>query len=639
MAAAPVAAEQRSPRKQPSEGLRASRTELQASGGHALSRPDTRGASASNATATRPGRIDAGRPRSGSATGVWNVRRARNWLYVLGGVLAVLALGFWAYSPSLHGAFLFDDTVLPFALPGASAPLSAWLRGVRPILMFTYWINSRISVDDPYSYHVFNVAIHCFATGTIFLLTRKFLEWSAVEDQKRNWLAGFAALVFLAHPVEAEAVAYLAGRSEALSVSLVFAAFAVFVYRSKAAVTWFTAAAILALFGAALLAKEHTIVLPALLLLTDYWWNPGFSTEGIRRNWKLYLPLALGAVGGVAMFWNLITTAGSAGFGLKDFTWYQYFFTQCRAIFVYLGMFLLPVNLTADWDFPISKTILDHGAIFGLIVLCVLSAAAWHYRRRFPLATYGWFVFLALMAPTSSFLPIRDAIAERRMYLSTLGLLLILVDALNRLRIDRKVLAAAGLAVLLLAAGATRSRAAVWSDPVSLWQDTAGKSPAKSRAHFQLASAYYDKGRCDLALSEYQKTAGLMRAGNSLDPATYNLLVDWGLAYDCLKQPEEALAKFRQAAAMEPTAHVYSQIGMVYAKQQRWAEALDALDTAEKIDPTWAVTYDYRGGVRLLTNQVQAAVEDYKRALALNPDLEEARRGLAQAQARLNAGN
>jgi protein O-mannosyl-transferase len=622
MAAAPVAAQPRAPR-----------TESPASDGKAPSSPDVRAAS----VPTRPARVGARRARSTSANGASDVRGAINWLYIAG-ALAAIALAFWAYAPSLHGAFLFDDTVLPFALPGASAPLWVWLRGVRPILMFTYWINSRISADDTYWYHVFNVLIHCFATGMIFLLARKFLEWSGVEEGKRDWLAAFAALVFLLHPVEAEAVAYLAGRSEALSVSLVFAAFAVFVYRSKTAVTWLTAAAILALFGAALLAKEHTIVLPALLLLTDYWWNPGFSTEGIRRNWRLYLPLALGAVGGVAMFWNLITSAGSAGFGLKDFTWYQYFFTQCRAIFVYLGMFVLPVNLTADWDFPISRTILDHGAIVGLAALCALSVAAWCYRRRFPLATYGWFLFLLLMAPTSSFLPIRDAIAERRMYLSTLGLLLILVDALSRLKMDRKVMAPAGLAVLLLAAGVTRSRAAVWSDPVSLWQDTVSKSPAKSRAHFQLASAYYDQKRCDLAVSEYQKTSQLMNTGNTLDPQTYNLLVDWALGYDCLNQPEEALAKLRQAAALEPTAHVYSQIGMVYAKQQRWAEALDALDTAEKIDPTWAVTYDYRGGVRLLTNQAQAAVEDYKHALALNPDLEEARRGLAQAQARLNAG-
>ena len=54
--------------------------------------------------------------------------------------------------------------------------------------------------------------------------------------------------------------------------------------------TWARSAAVMVLFLAALAAKEQTIVLPALLLLTDYWWNPGFSFRGIRENWKLYVP-------------------------------------------------------------------------------------------------------------------------------------------------------------------------------------------------------------------------------------------------------------------------------------------------------------------------------------------------------------
>jgi tetratricopeptide (TPR) repeat protein len=394
------------------------------------------------------------------------------------------------------------------------------------------------------------------------------------------------------------------------------------------------AAAVLALFGSAVLAKEHTVVLPALLLLTDYWWNPGFSFQGIRRNWKLYLPMALGAAAGVAFFWNLILgagTGGSAGFGIKEFTWYQYFFTQCRALFVYIGMFVLPVNLTADWDFPISATILDRGALIGLLALLALAAAAWRYRRRFPLASYGYFVYLLLMSPTSSILPIKDPIAERRLYFSMFGLLLILVDVLSRLKLDRRVLAAGCLVVALAAAGATRARAAVWADPVSLWEDTVRKSPNKRRAHFQLAFAYDQQARYSQALAEFQKTA-------ELGAATSDLLLDWGLAYDHLGQFDQALAKFQQAAAMHPTAHFYTQIGMAYAQQSRWPEALQALATAEKLDPTFPDTYSYRGKIYLNINQVPAAIQEYRHALLIDPTLADARHDLAIAEARLRAG-
>ena len=552
------------------------------------------------------------------------------WILAVAGALVVV---FWAYAPAMHGEFLFDDNALPFSLPNAAAPLRAWIGQIRPVLMTTYWLNSRISAEDPYSYHIFNIVIHCLTSLLIFPMVRRLLEWAGAQASLRNLLAGFAALVFLLHPVQAESVAYLAGRSESLSALLAAAAFTVFLYRRRIAVSWATVAAIFALFGAAVLSKEQAVVLPALLLLTDYWWNPGFSFQGIRRNWKLYLPMALGAAAGVAFFWHLITgatTGGSAGFGMKEFTWYQYFFTQCRALFTYIGMFVLPVNLTADWDFPVSKTILDRGAIFALLALLALAAAAWLYRRRFPLASYGYFVFLLLMSPTSSIVPIKDTIAERRLYFSMFGLLLILVDVLSRLKVSRRALAAASLIVALAAAGATRARAAIWADPISLWEDTVRKSPAKRRAHFQLAYAYDQQQRYSEALQEFQKTA-------ELGPITPDLLLDWGLAYDHLSQFDQALVKFQRSATMQPRAHVYTQIGMAYAQQSRWAEALQALATAERLDPKFPDTYVYRGKIYLSANQVPAAIQEYQRALAIDPTLEDARHALAIAQARLRA--
>src|ERR1035441_5023362 len=71
----------------------------------------------------------------------------------------------------------------------------------------------------------------------------------------------------------------------------------------------------------------------------------------------------LGIAGAAALFWKLIVGAGagsSAGFAIKDFTWYQYLFTQFRAIFAYVFNFLLPVNLNVDWDFPISRGIFEY---------------------------------------------------------------------------------------------------------------------------------------------------------------------------------------------------------------------------------------------------------------------------------------
>lgn len=555
------------------------------------------------------------REQSRADAGV-SARAARPFPWLWAAAAAGLVALFWAYGPALHGPFVFDDASLPYGLPGFNPSLRAWIGGgMRGLLLFTYWLNAQIG-QDPFSYHVVNLLIHAIASGLIFLIVRRLLEWSNANPATRTLLAAFAAAVFLLHPVQTESVAYLAGRSESFSDMLAFAAFTVFLYRKHPAIQWGESAAVLLLFVAAALSKEQTLALPALLLLTDYWWNPGFSLAGIRGNWRLYLACVVGALVGGAIIWKVLAGAQTAGFHLKDFTPLQYFFTECRALFVYVGIFLWPSGLNADWDFHASRTLFDRGAVFGLAVLVGLAALAWIYRRRFPLACYGYFVYLVLMAPTSSFLPIQDAVAERRLYFGMLGLLLIAVDFLGRLKVEVRWLAAGCTAVALACAAATYARAAIWGDPGRLWEDTARKSPGKFRAHFQLGFAHYDQQQYGPAVEEFEKAGSLPAPDPRL---RYNLLVDWALSLDGLNRPQEALAKLREAAQIDKTAHVYSQIGMIEAKQARWAQALEALDEAQRLDANYAMTYVYRGKIDELTGQPADAAGQFQRALSLAP--------------------
>ena len=126
--------------------------------------------------------------------------------------------------------------------------------------MFTYWVNAQIGGDNPYSYHVVNVLLHCATSGLVFLIVRRLLGFqeSAGAAADRCWRPS-RRRVFLLHPVQTETVAYLAGRSEGLSVLFVFAAFTVFLYRRNPAASWGVAAAVLVLFGAAVASKEHTV--------------------------------------------------------------------------------------------------------------------------------------------------------------------------------------------------------------------------------------------------------------------------------------------------------------------------------------------------------------------------------------------
>jgi Tfp pilus assembly protein PilF len=374
---------------------------------------------------------------------------------------------------------------------------------------------------------------------------------------------------------------------------------------------------VIALFGAAMATKENTVVLPALLLLTDYFWNPGFSFEGIRRNWRLYALMAAGSAIGAVKAIQVLTAASSAGFRVKDLTWYDYLFTQFRVFFTYLRLFLLPAGQTVDYDYPISHTILEHGAVFGLIGILALLGAAIYYRRRYPLACYGFLVFVILLTPTSSVIPIKDPIAERRVYLPMIGLLLLAIDLIRRARVKPAVLAATLGAALLIAGALTYRRSIVWSGAIPLWEDAVQRSPTKARAHFQLAFAYYQAELCHDAEQQYQKAS-------ELEKSDYMLLLDWALAENCLGKSDDAIAKLRQAAALEGTGHVYSQLGMMYAKTGRIAEAFQALDSAQRIDPSFEATYIYRGQLFQSVNNPVAAQQQFRRVLEINPQNQQA---------------
>ena len=552
--------------------------------------------------------------------------------YLLPAFAAAVIAVFFAYDPALRGPFVLDDLYLPFTgQEFANAPLRHWIAGVRPLLMASFWMNFRISGTQPGSYHVLNVVLHLLTAGCCFLIVRKLLGLAGQSGFVREILAAFAGGMFLLHPLQTESVSYVASRSEVLSVLFFYGAFALFLYRRSEAIAWPEAIGVIALFGAAASTKEHTAVLPFLLLLTDYYWNPGFSFRGIRRNWRLYGIIAAGTILALRMVWRLLRHADTAGFSVKDFTWYQYFYTQCRAVWLYIRMFFLPFGQNIDHDFPPSHTLLEHGAIVGLIALVALVAAAIYYRRKFPLASYGILAFLLLLAPTSSFVPIADPVAERRLYLPFVGLLLVVVEFLRRWKTGRGTLTATLAGVLLVTAFLTYGRNQVWTSDIALWQDSVSKAPQKSRPQFQLAFAYYSQGRCKESLPHYEAAAVNGRQD-------YRLYIDWAVAYDCVGNSEQALAKLRHAESIMRTAQVYSLIGMVYLRQNKRAETLEALETAIRIDPNFDMTYTYRAALFGNEGNFNAAIADYQRALSINPGNEAAQQGLAVVEQRRAAG-
>ena len=533
------------------------------------------------------------------------------WGYLLT-CAALLYILFEVYGPALHGPFLFDDLFLPYAKFQAShIPFRTWL-GVRPILGLTFWTDFHLWGQNTFPYHAVNLLLHFTCGILLFFVFRKLLALSATAEPNRTILSVFGSVLFLFHPVQTEVAAYIASRSETLSLLFFAAAFCAFLYRRTAAINWRDVGVVLFLFLLALGSKEPAVTLPAILLLTDYFWNPGFTFAGIRANARLYVPLATVGIIGAILVLRYVASDPMIGFHIAGLGPGTYMLTESRVIFAYLSLFLFPHSQNVDYDVPLSHSLTEHGALFALAALLLLVIAAFLFRKVFPFAAYGFLAFLILLSPTSSFIPINDVMVERRLYLPFFALVLMLFEPLRRVRIRPLYFSAALGVVCCLAAYATWDRTHVWSSTLSLFEDAAQKSPGKVRVHVGYANALYHQGKCLQAIGEYN-------TANNLKSPDYILDYNMAAAYDCANMPQDALKVVNQSIALAPKANAYTLLAKILSEQGRLEEGLAASDTALTIEPNYIPALVIQGAIYASKGQVSQAYDDSKKHSGVTP--------------------
>jgi tetratricopeptide (TPR) repeat protein len=72
---------------------------------------------------------------------------------------------------------------------------------------------------------------------------------------------------------------------------------------------------------------------------------------------------------------------------------------------------------------------------------------------------------------------------------------------------------------------------------------------------------------------------------------------------------------------------------MVHAKQGDFDKALSALDNAQRQNPSFPMTYAYRGNVHLARREWLLAIPQFEQALKLEPANPVASQGLTRARA------
>jgi tetratricopeptide (TPR) repeat protein len=496
------------------------------------------------------------------------------------------------------------------------------MAGVRPFLMFTYWLNRRFGGESPASYHIVNLLIHAITATLVFLVLYRLLSMANWEETKRTVSAAIGAAVFLVHPLQTESVSYIAGRSESLASMFVLLGYVVFLYRAKESISWRESVLVFAMFAIGMATKENTIMMAGLLMLTDVFWPVPFSTRSLRGNWRLYALMLPGCIVSLVVVFRLLVTSSSAGFS-GPVTWYQYGFTQARALFTYLRLALLPIHQSIDHDFPVSRTIWEYGAAYYLLALGALIVFCVWRRRSYPLACFGLLITSILLAPTSSIVPISDPVVERRMYLPLVGLILIACEVARRVRISPLTGYGAAAGAIVIFAILCYQRNQLWSDPSQLWAAAAMQSVNKIRPYMNLVDQLIQEGRCGQAIP-------YLRHAEEVFPNNYGVQVSWGRTLECVGRRDEALQRLLRAAAIQPGSYVFQLIGLLHSEMGDHAEAGRALQKAVDLDPKSVGAHNAFGLSYEAVHNPKAAERQYRASLALDPNDLAARAAMAR---------
>lgn len=427
--------------------------------------------------------------------------------------LLVAGVAIFAYANSLANDFAFDDHHIVVentpiqsleTLPGAvirpywpneyGRELGLW----RPVTTAAFGIQWIVGGGSPLIFHVVNVAGHAAAAVLVLLVLLYLMPLPAA-------LVG--AFVFAVHPVHVEAVANVVGFSEIFSTAFLLAACLIHL-RNGASPGWGGPLAVGAFYALGFGAKESAVTLPALIFLLDAARGTiALSNLGTyaREHWRTYVIMA--AVAG-ALLVGRLEVLGSvahpfAPLGAGQLEELPRIWTLGDIWTHYVRLWVFPLDLSADYSpnlIPVSlgwhlSNVL--GVAVALSIL-VASLVSWRVGVMSPESStarafaFGVVWFVVAISPVSNTIFLSGVLlAERTMYLPSVGLAAGTGWLVLRLSRDRPRAAWIGLAVaLVLLTARTWTRNPTWRDNPHVFATLIGDNPQSGRSQWVLGDQF-----------------------------------------------------------------------------------------------------------------------------------------------------
>lgn len=544
--------------------------------------------------------------------------------------LILLIAGLAAYANSFGVPFQFDDLPnisnnpdvhMVELSPDAILRSTAGPTHRRPLAYISFGLNYYFGRNDVFGYHFVNFLLHLLNSFLVYLISARLFTHAAktISGRRKTVMALCVSLLFLTHPIQTQAVTYIVQRMT--SMAAFFALLATLFYlkaRTEQRHKALNAALAVLMTITGFLGKENIFMLPGILLVSDFIFFDDFRMMRERKPGIFYgISAVVCAVllAGAVYFWPIILD----GYKFRSFTMIERVLTQFRVVFHYLSLiaFPLPSRFHLDYDYPLSRSILSPpSTLLGIAAFAALCFAAWHFRKKHPLASFAMIWYFGHLLIESSVVPL-EIIFEHRAYLPSFGIFLAAVYGLervvSRISAERLAMAAASMLMILLCA-ATLQRNHVWANPVRLFEESAMQSPNKARTHMNVGWSQYYAGDFDNAEKAFLK---VIEMDSEDKGAAFNNL---GNIYRTRGNMEKAEHYYRKAMSIDPELpDPRISLTAVLMQGNRLNEARQELLSLLQIDPKNAKAHTNLGTVYATLGDAANARKHYDAAVSLDP--------------------
>ena len=340
--------------------------------------------------------------------------------------------------------------------------------------------------------------------------------------------------------------------------------------------------------------KEIILPVPLLCLISILVLERNSSNYDKAKKAAFYL-LPFVVIAFIYVYLHALSTGGF--FNIPDAKTRPFnvnLYTQiCVIVLYYFPRIIFPINLFYDPYFPLIASMVTWKFAFSFVFLLSLLLASIVTLKKNPVIFLGVAWFFATIAITSSFIPLADVIAERRIYLPLIGFALIVESVVlqwkfYKLTNLRWIYASIGILCFVIYPSLTLMKSYEYSNEEIFWKRENINFPQKMRPLFQLMYAQFNKGNTDEAIKIYKDRIQFVQLGENHE--TYNAIYIHNLvrflAMNKIDLPNMKVMAEKMVQTDPKSLQTLYTLELVYFFQEDYNQSMIIIDRLLSLFPT-----------------------------------------------------